>query len=51
MFDFYIDNNNFSNGRKKADIKPVYKKDDPSDKTNNRPTSILPVLSKAHSQV
>ena len=27
--------------------RPVYKKDDPVDKTNYRPTSILPVLSKA----
>ena len=47
MFNFYIDNNTFPNRLKKADIKPVYKKDDPFDKTNYRPTSILPVLSKA----
>ena len=46
MFNFYIDNNTFPNGLKKADIKPVYKNDDPSDKTNYRSISILPVLSK-----
>ena len=43
MFNFYIDNNTFPNWLKKA----IYKKDDPSDKTNNRPISIVPVLSKA----
>ena len=46
IFNFYIDNNTFPNGLKKADIKPVYKKEDPFDKTNYRPISILPVLSK-----
>ena len=29
IFNFYIDNNTFPNGLKKADINPVYKKDDP----------------------
>ena len=47
MFNFYIDNNTFTNGLKKADIKPVYKKDDPFDKTSCRRISIIPVLSKA----
>ena len=46
IFNFYIDNNTFPNGLKKADIKPVYKKDDLFDKTNYRSISILPVLSK-----
>ena len=46
IFNFYIDNNTFPNGLKMADINPVYKKDDPFDKTNYRPISILPVLSK-----
>ena len=46
IFNFYIDNNTFPNGLKKADIYPVYKKDDPFDKTNSRLISILPVLSK-----
>ena len=47
MFNFYIDNNFFPNGLKKADVKPVYKKDVPFDKTNYRPINILPVLSKS----
>ena len=47
MFNFYIYKNTFLNGLKKADIKPVYKKDDPFDKTNYRPISILSVFSKA----
>ena len=46
IFNFYIDNNTFPNGLKKADIKSLYKKDDPFDKTNYRPISISPVLSK-----
>ena len=47
MFNIYINNSTFSNGLKKADNKPVYKKDDAFSKTNNRPISILPVLSAA----
>ena len=47
VFNFYIHNNNFPNGLKKADIKLVYKKDDLFHKTNCRAISILPVLSKA----
>ena len=46
IFNFHIDSNTFPNGLKKADIIPIYKKDDPFDKTNYRPISILPVLSK-----
>ena len=47
MFNFYIDNNAFPSGLKKADIKLVYKKDDPFEKNNYRPISILPISSKA----
>ena len=47
MFNFYVDNDTFPNELKKADIKPVYEKDDPFDKTNYRPISILTVLPKA----
>ena len=46
IFNFYIDNKTFLNELKKADIKPVYKKDDPFHKTNYRPINILLVLSK-----
>ena len=45
-FNFYIDSNTFPNRLKKTDIKPAYKKDDLFHKTNYRPISILPVLSK-----
>ena len=47
MFNFYIDTFPNVNGLKKAGIKPVYKKDDPFDKTNYRTISTFPVLSKA----
>ena len=49
----YFVNNNFNNalsssqypnGLKYADVTPVFKKDDKSDKSNYRPTSILPNL-------
>ena len=46
MFNFYIDNNTFPNGLKKVDIKLIYKKDYPFDKTYCRAISILPILSK-----
>ena len=41
IFNFYIDNNTFPNGLKKADIKSLYKKDDPFDKTNYRPIFVF----------
>ena len=34
-----------------ADITPVYKKDDPTDKSNYRPISILPVISKVFERI
>ena len=36
---------------KNANVIPVHKKDNPTDKTNFRPVSILPLLSKAFEQV
>ena len=36
---------------KLADITPVYKKNDPLDKTNYRPVSILPVVSKIFERI
>ena len=36
----------FSTGMKYADVTPIHKKDDKTDKTNYRPISILPNLSK-----
>ena len=47
MFSFYIDKTCFPNNSKQADITPVHKKDDKNDKSNYRPVSILPSLSKA----
>ena len=47
MFNFYIDKASFPNSLKQADITPVHKKNDTNDKTNYRPVSILPSLSKA----
>ena len=41
-------NSNFPSILKKADITPVYKKKDKSDKENYRPVSILPTLSKVY---
>ena len=46
MFNFYIDNNAFPNGLKKADINPVYKEVNPFDKTYYRHISILPQVYK-----
>ena len=45
-FKFSIDNANFPNNLKLADISPVHKKGDRTDKSNYRPVSILPVISK-----
>ena len=47
MFNCYIDKASFPNSLNKADISPVYKKDDTNDKNNYRPVNILPSLSKA----
>ena len=47
MLNFYIDNNTFPNGLQKRDIKPEFVKDDPFDKINYRPFSILLASSKA----
>ena len=41
-----IKQNKFSNELKIADITPIFKKEDPLDKTNYRPISILPSFSK-----
>ena len=45
-FKYSIDNASFPNNLKMADISPVHKKGDRSDKTNYRPVSILPAISK-----
>ena len=50
-FKFSIDNANFPNNLKLADISPVHKKGDRTDKSNYRPVSILPVISKIFEQL
>ena len=45
-FKFSVDNASFPNNVKLIDISPVHKKGDPTDKTNYRPVSILPAISK-----
>ena len=46
LFNHSIENSDFPQSLKLADITPVYKKNDSLDKTNYRPVSILPVVSK-----
>ena len=46
LFNDSIEKSDFPQNLKLADITPVYKKNDPLDKTNYRPVSILPVVSK-----
>ena len=41
----------YPNGLKYADVTPVFKKDDKSDKSNYRPISILPNLSKVYERI
>ena len=41
----------FPTGMKYADVTPIHKKDDKTDKTNYRPISILPNLSKAYERL
>ena len=36
---------------KNANVTPIHKKDNPTDKTNFRPISVLPLLSKASERV
>ena len=51
MFYDSIENNDFPQNLKLADIIPVYKKNDPLDKTNYCPVSILPVISKIFERI
>ena len=44
-------NATFPNELKNADISPVYKKKDRHDKSNYRPVSILPLLSKPFERI
>ena len=44
-------NNKFPDSLKLSEIIPIHKKDDPTDKTNFRPISILPLLSKVFEKI
>ena len=46
-----IKQNKFRNELKIADITPIFKKEDPLDKTNYRPISILPTVSKIFERI
>ena len=50
-FDNCIDNGEFPDDVKHADVTPVYKKKDKSDKTNYRPVSILTNISKIYESI
>ena len=44
-------NGKFPTTLKNANFTPVHKKDDPTDKTNFRPVSVLPLLSKVFERI
>ena len=46
LFNNAISNSEFPENLKLADVTPVFKKKDPLDKTNYRPVSVLPPVSK-----
>ena len=46
-----IDYGTFPNNLKDADVTPVHKKEDRTDKTNYRPVSILPAISKIYERI
>ena len=46
-----IETGNFPDSIKMANVTPVFKKEDPLDKSNYRPVSILPLLSKIYEKV
>ena len=48
---YTLKNGKFPDSLKNANITPVHKKDDPTDKVNYRPVSILPLLSKIFERV
>ena len=50
-FNNALSSSRYPNGLKYADVTPVFKKDDKSDKGNYRPMSILPKLSKVYARI
>ena len=50
-FNFTIENMNFPEDLKCANVIPLFKKEDKTDKTNYRPISILPCISKIYERI
>ena len=48
---FCIENDTFSSEMKQTDITPIFKKGDPKMKSNYRPISLLPLLSKIFEKI
>ena len=46
-----VETENFTDSRKMANVTPVFKNEDPLDKWNYKPLSILPLLSKVYERV
>ena len=46
-----IETGNFPDSFKMANVTPVFKKENPLDKSNYRPISILPLISKVYERV
>ena len=46
-----IETGNFPDSLKMTNVTPAFKKEDPLDKSNYRPVSILPLLSKVYERV
>ena len=46
-----LETGTFSDSLKLADITPVFKKKDPLNKTNYRPVSVLPIVSKLFEKI
>ena len=51
LFNDSIERSDFPQNLKLVDITPVYKNNDPLDKTNYRPVSTLPVVSKIFKRI
>ena len=51
LFNYSIEKSDFPQNLKLTDITPVYKKNDPLDKTNYRPVSVLPLVSKVFERI
>ena len=51
LFNYAVEKSDFPQNLKLADITQVYKKNDPLDKTNYRPVSVLPLVSKIFERI